>query len=153
MTFVVVVVVVVVVGNESFEKLASMSLVANITVYLRTRYNLEGVLLVNAVQIWSGTCNIMTLLGAFLSDAYLGRFKTLLLGSVFSLLVFLLILRSYHISQYTLIQPKSLTFLSCGRFYLAMLDSFSTDIFIMLILGNGDRHDDGRSPILSPNPL
>ncbi|CAM8974155.1 unnamed protein product [Rhodiola kirilowii] len=64
-------------GNESFEKLASMSLIANITVYLRTRYNLEGVLLVNVVQIWSGTCNIMTLLG---------RFKTLLFGSIASLL-------------------------------------------------------------------
>ncbi|CAM8920585.1 unnamed protein product [Rhodiola kirilowii] len=73
-------------GNESFEKLASMSLIANITVYLHTRYNLEGVLLVNVVQIWSGTCNIMTLLGAFLSDAYLGRFKTLLFGSIASLL-------------------------------------------------------------------
>ncbi|CAM8977198.1 unnamed protein product [Rhodiola kirilowii] len=73
-------------GNESFEKLASMSLIANITVYLRTRYNLEGVLLVNVVQIWSGTCNIMTLFGAFLSDAYLGRFKTLLFGSIASLL-------------------------------------------------------------------
>ncbi|KAL9673501.1 hypothetical protein QQ045_029760 [Rhodiola kirilowii] len=48
-------------GNESFEKLASVSLIANITVYLRTRYHLEGVLLVNVVQIWSGgirPCNI-----------------------------------------------------------------------------------------------
>uniref|UniRef100_A0A7N0TYI8 Uncharacterized protein n=1 Tax=Kalanchoe fedtschenkoi TaxID=63787 RepID=A0A7N0TYI8_KALFE len=73
-------------GNESFEKLASMSLIANITVYLHTRYNLEGVMLVNVVQIWSGTCNIMTLFGAFLSDAYLGRFNTLLFGSIASLL-------------------------------------------------------------------
>ncbi|XAR50097.1 hypothetical protein NMG60_11004331 [Bertholletia excelsa] len=73
-------------GNESFEKLASMSLIANITVYLRTKYNLEGVFLVNVVNIWSGCSNFTTLVGAFLSDAYIGKFLTLLFGSVFSLL-------------------------------------------------------------------
>ncbi|CAH2040908.1 unnamed protein product [Thlaspi arvense] len=72
--------------NESFEKLASMSLIANITVYLRTKYNLEGVFLVNVVNIWSGCSNFTTLVGAFLSDAYIGKFLTLLFGSVFSLL-------------------------------------------------------------------
>ncbi|GMQ10461.1 hypothetical protein CsSME_00053455 [Camellia sinensis var. sinensis] len=73
-------------GNESFEKLASMSLIANITVYLRTKYNMEGIELVNVVSIWSGSSNITTLAGAFLSDAYLGRFLTLLFGSISSFL-------------------------------------------------------------------
>ncbi|KAK4427242.1 protein NRT1/ PTR FAMILY 2.8 [Sesamum alatum] len=73
-------------ANESFEKLASMSLIANITVYLRTKYNLEGILLVNVVQIWSGTSNISSIAGAIVSDAYLGRFLTLLIGTVFSLM-------------------------------------------------------------------
>ncbi|KAL6554769.1 hypothetical protein OROHE_007508 [Orobanche hederae] len=73
-------------GNESFEKLASMSLVANITVYLRTKYNMTGILLVNVVTIWSGTSNVSSILGAIVSDAYLGRFLTLLFGTIFSLL-------------------------------------------------------------------
>ncbi|KAI3464000.1 hypothetical protein Pfo_020663 [Paulownia fortunei] len=73
-------------GNESFEKLASMSLVANITVYLRTKYNLTGILLVNVVTIWSGTTNVSSIVGAIVSDAYLGRFLTLLFGTIFSLL-------------------------------------------------------------------
>ncbi|KAI4326645.1 hypothetical protein MLD38_031935 [Melastoma candidum] len=73
-------------GNETFEKLASMSLIANITLYLRTQYNLEGIFLVNVVNIWSGSTNIATLLGAFISDSFLGRFHTLLYGSIFSLL-------------------------------------------------------------------
>ncbi|KAA8540918.1 hypothetical protein F0562_024944 [Nyssa sinensis] len=73
-------------GNESFEKLASMSLMANITVYLRTNYQMDGILLVNVVSIWSGSSNITTLAGAFLSDAYLGRFFTLLFGSMASFL-------------------------------------------------------------------
>ncbi|KAL2254023.1 protein NRT1/ PTR FAMILY 2.8 isoform X1 [Sesamum indicum] len=73
-------------ANESFEKLAAMSLISNITVYLRTKYNLEGILLVNVVQIWSGTSNISSIAGAIISDAWLGRFLTLLIGTIFSLL-------------------------------------------------------------------
>ncbi|KAJ4974092.1 hypothetical protein NE237_007266 [Protea cynaroides] len=73
-------------GNETFEKLASMSVIANITVYLRTKYHLDGILLVNVVTIWFGTSNFAPLAGAFISDAYLGRFRTLLFASFASLL-------------------------------------------------------------------
>ncbi|XP_057952591.1 protein NRT1/ PTR FAMILY 2.8 [Malania oleifera] len=73
-------------GNESFEKLASMSLIANLTVYLNTQYNMGGMLLVNVVNIWSGCSNIAPLAGAFISDTYLGRFQTLLFGSIASFL-------------------------------------------------------------------
>ncbi|XP_073128038.1 protein NRT1/ PTR FAMILY 2.8 [Henckelia pumila] len=73
-------------GNESFEKLASISLVANITVYLRTKYNLSGVFLVNTVMIWSGSTNLSSIAGAIVSDVYLGRFLTLLFGTIFTLL-------------------------------------------------------------------
>ncbi|KAL8150707.1 hypothetical protein V2J09_020515 [Rumex salicifolius] len=72
--------------NETFEKLASMSLTANITVYFRTKYNMEGILLVNVISIWSGSSNILSIVGALLSDACLGRFYTLLIGSIASLL-------------------------------------------------------------------
>ncbi|KAF3437798.1 hypothetical protein FNV43_RR20554 [Rhamnella rubrinervis] len=73
-------------GNESFEKLASMSLIANITVYLSKNYNLSGIFLVNVINIWNGSSNVASLAGAFVSDAYLGKFRTLLFGSVSSLL-------------------------------------------------------------------
>ncbi|XP_048500253.1 protein NRT1/ PTR FAMILY 2.8 isoform X2 [Beta vulgaris subsp. vulgaris] len=63
-----------------------MSLVTNITVYLRTKYNMDGILLVNVVNLWSGSCNFLTFPGALLSDAYLGRFCTLLLGTLVSML-------------------------------------------------------------------
>lgn len=64
-----------------------MSLVSNITVYLRTEYNMGGILLINVVNIWSGSSNVASLAGAYISDAYLGRFRTLLFGSLASLLV------------------------------------------------------------------
>ncbi|KAH9719854.1 protein NRT1/ PTR FAMILY 2.8 [Citrus sinensis] len=91
-------------GNETFEKLASMSLISNITVYLQTNYNLGGVLLVNIVTIWSGSSNITSLLGAFVSDAYLGRFRTLLVGSIASLLGMLIMTLTAGIHQ---LRPSS----------------------------------------------
>jgi dipeptide/tripeptide permease len=64
-----------------------MSLISNMTVYLNTKYNMSGIFVVNVVTIWNGSSNIASLAGAFLSDAYLGRFHTLLFGSIASLLV------------------------------------------------------------------
>ncbi|KAK4792102.1 hypothetical protein SAY86_022537 [Trapa natans] len=69
-----------IIGNESFERLASMGLVMNLSVYLKTKYNMYGVFLINVVSIWSGFCNILPLLGAFIAEKFLGRFGTLLLG-------------------------------------------------------------------------
>ncbi|XP_059645448.1 protein NRT1/ PTR FAMILY 2.8 [Cornus florida] len=71
-------------GNETFERLASMSLISNLTVYLHTQYNIGGILLVNTVNIWSGSSNVTTIAGAFLADAYLGRFLTILFGLIIS---------------------------------------------------------------------
>ncbi|KAM7255046.1 hypothetical protein ACFE04_020287 [Oxalis oulophora] len=73
-------------GNETFEKLASMSLIANIAVYLRTKYNVDGIMLVTTVSVWSGSSSLTPIAGAIISDVWLGRFKTLLYGCVFSLL-------------------------------------------------------------------
>ena len=74
-------------ANETFEKLASMSLIANMTVYLKTKYNMDGILVVNVINIWSGCSNITSIAGALVSDTFLGRFVTLLFGSFSSLLV------------------------------------------------------------------
>ncbi|XP_074316401.1 protein NRT1/ PTR FAMILY 2.8-like [Silene latifolia] len=73
-------------ANETFEKLASMSLIANMTVFLRTQYNIDGIFLINVFNIWVGSSNVLTLFGAIVSDAYIGRFYTLLVGSIASML-------------------------------------------------------------------
>ncbi|KAL6138782.1 hypothetical protein ACLB2K_064061 [Fragaria x ananassa] len=73
-------------GNETFEKLASMSLVANLVLYLHTKYNLENVDSANVYNIWSGSCNVAPLIGAYLADSHLGKFSTLLYSSIASLM-------------------------------------------------------------------
>lgn len=78
-------------GNETFEKLATIGLLANFMVYLLTQYNMKQVFATNVINVWSGTTNFAPLLGAFVSDAYLGRFRTLAYSSIASLLVINLI--------------------------------------------------------------
>ncbi|OMO66465.1 Proton-dependent oligopeptide transporter family [Corchorus capsularis] len=73
-------------GNETFEKLASMSLIANLTVYLKTKFNMDGIAVVNVMTIWSGCSNLTSIAGALVSDTFLGRYLTLLFGSISSLL-------------------------------------------------------------------
>ncbi|KAK6261575.1 hypothetical protein QUC31_007391 [Theobroma cacao] len=75
-----------IIGNETFEKVASMSLISNISVYLKTEYNMGGVSVVNVVNIWSGFSNITGVAGAYIADACLGKFLTLLFGSIASFL-------------------------------------------------------------------
>lgn len=56
-------------------------------VYLQDEFHMKQVFATNVVNIWSGTTNFAPLFGAFLSDTYLGRFRTLAYASIASLLV------------------------------------------------------------------
>ncbi|GLJ39406.1 hypothetical protein SUGI_0804820 [Cryptomeria japonica] len=73
-------------GHESLERLALGGLLANEVVYLKTKYNMEIVTIVNLENIISGTTNLATLGGAFLADAYIGRFLALLIGAFSNLI-------------------------------------------------------------------
>ncbi|KAB2630598.1 protein NRT1/ PTR FAMILY 2.8-like [Pyrus ussuriensis x Pyrus communis] len=63
-----------------------MSLIANLVVYLQTKYHLDNVVSANVFNIRSGSCNVAPLFGAFLADTYLGKFYSLLFSSIASLL-------------------------------------------------------------------
>ncbi|KAM3353572.1 hypothetical protein ACQJBY_024623 [Aegilops geniculata] len=75
-----------IIATETFEKVGSVGVAANLTVYLVKRYNIGRLAAANITNIFYGTLNFAPLLGAFISDAYLGRFRTLAYGSFFSLL-------------------------------------------------------------------
>ncbi|KAE8800431.1 Nitrate transporter 1.7 [Hordeum vulgare] len=75
-----------IIATETFEKVGSVGVAANLTVYLVERYNIGQLAAANITNIFYGTLNFAPLLGAFISDAYLGRFRTLAYGSFFSLL-------------------------------------------------------------------
>lgn len=75
-----------VLGNETFERLASVGLLANFMVFLLTQYHMDQVTASNVTSIWSGVTNFAPLVGAYLSDTYLGRFKTIAYAQFGSLL-------------------------------------------------------------------
>lgn len=87
-------------GNETFEKLGTLGTSANLLVYLTTVFNMKSITATNLINIFNGTCNFGTLLGAFFSDTYFGRYKTLGFASVSSSLVQIYIY--IHLSLYNI---------------------------------------------------
>ncbi|KAK7339835.1 hypothetical protein VNO77_20521 [Canavalia gladiata] len=64
-------------GNECCERLAYYGMSTNLVNYLQERFGQGNVTAANNVTTWSGTCYLTPLLGAFLADSYLGRYRTI----------------------------------------------------------------------------
>ncbi|XP_077238761.1 protein NRT1/ PTR FAMILY 8.1-like [Tasmannia lanceolata] len=71
-----------IIGNECCERLAYYGMSTNLVVYLKTRLHQGNVTAANNVTNWSGTCYITPLIGAFIADAYMGRYWTIASFSV-----------------------------------------------------------------------
>ncbi|KDP21241.1 hypothetical protein JCGZ_21712 [Jatropha curcas] len=69
-------------GNETFERLATFGLFANFTVYLMRKYHMSQVSVANVLNIWFGITNFAPLIGAFISDTYVGRFRVIAFASI-----------------------------------------------------------------------
>ncbi|GFQ05252.1 protein nrt1/ ptr family 2.11 [Phtheirospermum japonicum] len=75
-----------VIGNETFEKLGTIGTSSNLLVYLTTVFNMKSVTATNVLNVFNGTCQVGALFGAFVSDTYLGRYKTIGIASISSFL-------------------------------------------------------------------
>lgn len=69
-------------GNECCERLAYYGMSTNLVLYFKNRLNQHSATASKNVSNWSGTCYITPLIGAFLADAYLGRYWTIALFSI-----------------------------------------------------------------------
>nr|XP_043622567.1 protein NRT1/ PTR FAMILY 8.2-like [Erigeron canadensis] len=69
-------------GNECCERLAYYGMSTNLVNYLEDRLNQGNVRASTNVSNWSGTCYATPLLGAFIADAYLGRYWTIACFSI-----------------------------------------------------------------------
>ncbi|XP_004301307.1 PREDICTED: probable peptide/nitrate transporter At5g62680-like [Fragaria vesca subsp. vesca] len=76
-----------VIGNETFEKLGAIGTLSNLLVYLTKEFNMSSIRANTILSIFNGPTNFATLIGAFVSDTYWGRFKTIAFASVASLMV------------------------------------------------------------------
>ncbi|XP_055811685.1 protein NRT1/ PTR FAMILY 8.1-like [Solanum dulcamara] len=64
-------------GDEACERLAYYGMATNLVNYVHEQLNLGVAASSKAVNNWTGTCYITPLIGAFLADAYLGRYWTI----------------------------------------------------------------------------
>ncbi|KAJ8499858.1 hypothetical protein OPV22_010410 [Ensete ventricosum] len=71
-----------IIGNEAFERVATYGLTANFMVYLVNIYHMKQMAAANLCYVFGGTTSLATLLGAFVSDAFWGRFRTLAVASI-----------------------------------------------------------------------
>lgn len=69
-------------ANEICEKLAVVGFGANMISYLTLQLNLPLTKAANTLTNFSGTASLTPLLGAFISDAYAGRFWTITIASI-----------------------------------------------------------------------
>ncbi|KAL6847886.1 hypothetical protein ACP4OV_022014 [Aristida adscensionis] len=64
-------------ANECCERLAYYGMSTNLVNFMKTRLGQGNSIAANNVTNWQGTCYITPLIGAFLADAYMGRFWTI----------------------------------------------------------------------------
>jgi dipeptide/tripeptide permease len=50
----------------------------------------------NIINIWSGVSNFAPMVGAFISDAYVGKFRTIAFSSIALLLVYMPLPSLFH---------------------------------------------------------
>ncbi|GKV22465.1 hypothetical protein SLEP1_g32335 [Rubroshorea leprosula] len=74
------------IGNEIFERLATYGLMANFMVYLEKEYHMHHVPAATILINWSGASNFAPIIGAYISDAYVGKFGTIVFSSLSSFL-------------------------------------------------------------------
>ncbi|XP_059433278.1 protein NRT1/ PTR FAMILY 1.2-like [Corylus avellana] len=77
--------------NESFEKVASYGLMPNMIFYLMKGYHMQSANGASILFFWAAISNGLAIVGAFLSDAYLGRFRVITIGSFSSLVGMILL--------------------------------------------------------------
>ncbi|KAK6941497.1 Proton-dependent oligopeptide transporter family [Dillenia turbinata] len=75
-----------VIANETFEKVASVGLNANMILYLMYEYHLDSANGASILFLWGAISNFMPIIGAFLSDSNLGRFRVISMGTIVTLI-------------------------------------------------------------------
>lgn len=69
-------------GIEICERLSTMGIAVNLVTYLTGTMHLPSATSANIVTDFMGTSFLLCLLGGFLADSFLGRYKTIAIFSV-----------------------------------------------------------------------
>lgn len=104
------------------ERLASFGLMANFMVYLQGEYHMDQVKAATILNAWYGAANFTPVIGAFISDIFIGKFQAIVFGSFASLLVILCIcnlsLLDHHLAAAILLLIQRYLCFCSGNFCL-----------------------------------
>jgi len=82
-----------IIGSEVIERLTYFGISSNLVLYLTKKLHQGTVKSSNNVTNWAGTVKILPVIGAYIADAYLGRYWTFVISSGIYFLVRYSILR------------------------------------------------------------
>lgn len=88
-----------IIGFYAAASIAGNAFSFSLTSYLIGRYNMKQNAATNVNNIFSGTYNFSPVIGAFVADAFWGRFRTLLVGTVFGVAAMAVITLSATVHQ------------------------------------------------------
>ncbi|KAJ7944623.1 protein NRT1/ PTR FAMILY 7.3-like [Quillaja saponaria] len=121
--------------NQGLATLAFFGVGVNLVLFLTRVLQQNNADAANNVSKWTGTVYIFSLVGAFLSDSYWGRYKTCAIFQI----IFVMGLVSLSLSSYLfLIRPKGCgnESLPCGQHSSSEIAMFYLSIYLVA-LGNG----------------
>lgn len=128
--------------NQGLATLAFFGVGVNMVLFLTRVMGQDNAEAANSVSKWTGTVYLFSLLGAFLSDSYWGRYKTCVIFQA----IFVAGLVSLSISSYLfLVKPDGCGDIetSCGSHSKLVVSFFYLSIYL-IALGNG-----GYQPIIA----
>ncbi|OMO91051.1 Proton-dependent oligopeptide transporter family [Corchorus olitorius] len=75
-----------IIANEALERVASVGLSPNMILYLTKEYGMETAAAATVIFSWSAANSLAPILGAFLADSYVGRYRMVGFGTILSFL-------------------------------------------------------------------
>ena len=111
--------------TEMCERMAAFGIGLNLVTYLVSNLHLPVAFSANIVTNYLGTAYMVCLLGGYIADTWIGRFRTILLGAVLQFLVFYF---APHLQEIDLFQLFQCYFVPLIERHIPPLNPSPTDL-------------------------
>ncbi|PIN21607.1 H+/oligopeptide symporter [Handroanthus impetiginosus] len=117
-------------GIEFCERLSTMGIAVNLVTYLIGTMHLPSATSANTVTDFMGTCFLLCLLGGFLADSFLGRFKTVAIFASVQTLGTLMLAVSTRLPQ---LRPPPCDGQSCKQASMSQISMLYVSLYVIAI--------------------